>query len=165
MAAVTICSDFEAPQNNVSHCFHCFPIYFPWVMGPDAMILVSSPITWWQINREKMEAVTDFIFLGSKTTADLEWSHEIKRHLLLRRNTKTNLDSILKEQRDQFPNILVKAMISFQYIYGCVCLSFMYGCESWPLKKAKPQGIDGFKLWCCWRVSRIPWTLRSSNQS
>ena len=102
-----------------------------------AKIMASGPITSWQIDRETMETVTDFIFLGSKITADGDCSHEIKRHLLLGRKTKTNLDSLLKSRDITFPTkvCLVKAMV-FPVV--------MCGCESWAIKKAEHQRIDAF---------------------
>ena len=105
-----------------------------------------------------METVSEFIFLGSKITADGDCSHEIKRRLLLGRKTMTNLDSMLKS-RDitlQTKVHLVKAMV-FPVV--------MYGCESWTVKKAERQGIDAFELWCWRRLLRVPWTARRSNQS
>ena len=105
-----------------------------------------------------METMTDFIFLGSKITADGDCSHEIKRHLLLGRKFMTNLDSILKSKDITLPiNIhLVKAM---------VFLIFMYGCENWTIKKAEHQRIDAFELWYWRRLLRVPWTARRSNLS
>ena len=105
-----------------------------------------------------MEAVTDFIFLGSKITADGDCSHEIKRRLLLGRKTMTNLDSIVKSRDITLSTkvCLVKAMV-FPVI--------MYGCESWAIKKAERRRIDAFELWCCRRLLRVPWTARRSNQS
>ena len=119
--------------------------------------MASSPITSWQIEGETMETVTDFIFGGSKITADGDCSHEIKRCLLLGRKALTNLDSILKIKDVTLPTkvCLVKAMV-FPVV--------MYGCESWTIKKAEPQGIDAFELWC-WRRLRVSWTARRSNQS
>ena len=117
-------------------------------------IMASSPITSRQIDRETVETVSDFIFLGSKITADGDCSHEIKRRLLLGRKVMTNLDSIWKNRDITLPTKvhLVKAMV-FPVV--------MYGCESWTEKKAECQRIDAFELWC-WRV---PWTARRSNQS
>ena len=105
-----------------------------------------------------METVTDFIFLGSKITADGDYSHEIKRHLLLGRKAMTNLDSILKSRDITFPTKvhLVKAMV-FPVV--------MYGCESWIIKKAECRRTDAFELWCWRRLLRVPWTARRSNQS
>ena len=105
-----------------------------------------------------METVTDFIFLGSKITADGDCSHEIKRHLLLGRKAMANLDSILKNRDITLPTKihLVKAM---------VFPAVMYGCESWTIKKAEHQRINAFKLWCWGRLLRVPWTARRSNQS
>ena len=105
-----------------------------------------------------METVADFIFLGSKITAEGDRSHEIKRHLLLGRKVMTNLDSILKSRAITLPTKirLVKAM---------VFLVVMYGCESWTVKKAKHRKIDAFDSWCWRRVLRVPWTATRSNQS
>ena len=121
-------------------------------------IMASGPITSWEIDGETVETVSDFIFLGSKITADGDRSHEIKRRLLLGRKVMTNLDSILKSRDVTLPTKvhLVKAMV-FPVV--------MYGCESWTMKKAECQKIDAFEL-CCWRrLLRVPWTARRSNQS
>ena len=117
--------------------------------------MASGPITSWQIDGE---TVTDFIFLGSKITADGDCSHEIKRRLLLGRKAMTNLDSILKSRDITLPTKvhLVKAMVFPVVIY--------WG-ESWTIKKAKCQRIDAFELWCWRRLLRVPWTARRSNQS
>ena len=114
-------------------------------------IMVSSLITSWQIDGEIMEAVTDLIFLGSKITADDDWSHETKRHLLLGKKAMTNLDNILKNRDISLPKkvCLVKAMV-FPVV--------MYGCESWTIKKAERWRIDAFELWCWRRLLRVPWT-------
>ena len=105
-----------------------------------------------------METVRDFIFLGSKTTADGDCSHEIKRHLLFGRKTMTNLDSILIS-RDI--TLLTKVHVVKAMVFSIV----VYGCESWTIKKAELQRIDAFELWC-WRILlRVPWTARRSNQS
>ena len=120
--------------------------------------MASGPISSWQIYGETVETVADFIFLGSKITADGDCSHEIKRHLLLRREVMTNLDSILKSRDITLPTkvSLVKAM-AFPVV--------MYRCESWTIKKAEHQRIDAFALWC-WRwLLRVPWTARRSKQS
>ena len=121
-------------------------------------IMASGPITSWQIDGETVEAVRDFIFLGSKITADGDCSHEIKRHLLLGRKVMTSLDSILKSRDITLPTKvhLVKAMV-FPVV--------MYGCESWTIKKAECQRIDAFELWYWRRLLRVPWTARRSNQS
>ena len=121
-------------------------------------IMASCPITSWQIDGETMETVTDFIFLGSKITADGDCSHEIKRHLLLGRKVMTNLDSMLKNRDITLPTKVhvVKAMV-FPVV--------MYGCESWTTKKADCQRIDAFELWCWRRLLRVPWTARRSNVS
>ena len=100
---------------------------------------VSSPITSWQIDGGNVETVSDFIFLGSKPTVDTDCSHEIKRHLLLRRKAMINLESILKSTDFTDKGLIVKAM---------VFPAVMYGCESWTLKKAECQRIDAFELWC-----------------
>ena len=120
-------------------------------------IMASGPITSWQINGQIMETVTGFIFLSFKITADGDFSHEIKRHLLLGRKVTTNLDSILKSRDVTLSTkvCLVKAMV-FPVV--------MYRCESWTIKKAKHRRIDAFELWC-WRLLRVPWTARRSNQS
>ena len=121
-------------------------------------IMTSGPITSWEIDGETVETVSDFIFLGSKITADGDWSHEIKRHLVLGRKIMTNLDSILKSRNIPLPTKarLVKAMV-FPVV--------MYGCESWTIKKAEHQRIDAFKLWCWRRLLRVPWTARTCSQS
>ena len=120
--------------------------------------MTSGPKTSWQIHGETMEKVTDFIFLGSKITADGDRSHEVKRRFLLRRKAMINLESILKSRDITLPTkvCLVKAM---------VFLVVMYGCESWTVKKAEHQRNDAFELWCWRRLLRVPWTARSSNQS
>ena len=121
-------------------------------------IMASSPITSWQIDGETMETVADFIFLGSKITADGDGSHEIKRLLLLGRKVMTNKGSILKSRDITLPTKVhpVKAMV-FPVV--------MYGCEIWTIKKAECQRIDAFELWCWRKPLRIPWTARRSNQS
>ena len=110
------------------------------------------------IDGETVGTVRDFIFWGSKITADGDCSHEIKRHLLLRRKAMTNLDSILKSRDITWLKKvhLVKAMV-FPMV--------MYGCESWTIKKAERRRIDAFELWCWRRLLRVPWTVRRSNQS
>ena len=120
--------------------------------------MASGPITSWEIDRETVETVSDFIFVGSKITADGDCSHEMKRHLLLGRKATTNLDSILKSRDITLPTKvhLVKAMV-FPVV--------MYGCESWTGKKAECRRIDAFELWCWRRLLRVPWTARRSNQS
>ena len=121
-------------------------------------IMASGPITSWEINGETVEAVSDFILGGSKITADVDCSHEIKRCLLLGRKVTTNLDSILKSRDITLPTKvhLVKAMV-FPVV--------MYGCDSWTVKKAEHQKIDAVELWCWRRLLRVPWTARRSNQS
>ena len=121
-------------------------------------IMASGPITSWQIDGETVETVIDFIFLGSKTTADGDCSHENKRHLLLGRKAMTNLDRILNNRDVTLPIKvrLVKAMV-FPVV--------MYGCEIWTIKKAEHQRIDAFELWCWRRLLRVPWTARRFNKS
>ena len=120
--------------------------------------MASGPITSWQIDGETVETVSDFIFGGSKITADGDCSHEIKRRLLLGRKVMTNLDSIIKSRDITLPTKvrLVKAMV-FPVV--------MYGCEHWTLKKAEHRRIDASDLWCWRRLLRVPWTVRRSNQS
>ena len=113
------------------------------------MIMVSGPITSWQIDGETMETVKDFILGGSKITADGDCSHEIKRRLLLGRKAMTNLNSLLKSRDIILPTKVrpVKAMV-FPVV--------MHGCDSWTMKKAECQGIDAFELWCWRRLLRVP---------
>ena len=120
--------------------------------------MASGPITSLEIDGETVETVSDFIFLGSKITADGDCSHEIKRCLLLGRKVMTNLGSILKGKDITLPTKvgLVKAFV-FPVI--------MYGCEIWTVKKAERQRIDDFEVWCWRRLLRVPWTARRSNQS
>ena len=120
--------------------------------------MASGPITSWEIDGETLETGADFIFLDSKITADGDWSHEIKRRLLLRRKAMTNLDNILKS-RDI--TLLTKVHLVKAKIFPIV----MYGYESWTIKKAKHRRIDAFKLPCWRRLLRVPWTARRSNQS
>ena len=119
-------------------------------------IMALGPITSWQIDGKTMETVTDFIFLGSKITADGDCSHKIKRRLLLGRNAMAKLDSILKSRDINLPTTvcIVKTMV-FP----------VYRCESWTIKKAEHQKIDAFELWCWRRLLRVPWTASISNQS
>ena len=121
-------------------------------------IMASGPITSCEWDGETVETVSDFIFWGSKITADGDCSHDIKRHLLLGRKVMTKIDSILKSRDITLPTKvhLVKAM---------VFLVIMYGCESWTIKKAEHQRIDVFELWCWRRLLRVPWKARRSNQS
>ena len=121
-------------------------------------IMASGPITSWQIDGETMETVSDFIFFGSKITADGDCSHEFKRRLLLGRKAMASLDSILKS-RDLILLTkvqIVKAMVFPVVTHGCVC---------WTIKKGECQRIDAFELWCWRRLLRVPWTARRSNQS
>ena len=121
-------------------------------------IMASGPITSWEIDGETVETVSDFIFLGSKITADGDCSHEIKRYLLLGRKLRTNLDSIFESRDITLPTKvrLIKAMV-FPVV--------MYGGESWTVKKAECRRIDAFELWCWRRLLRVPWTARRSTQS
>ena len=120
--------------------------------------MASSPITSWGIDGETVETVSDFIFGGSKITADGDCSHEIKTCLLLGRKVMTNLDSILKSRDITLPTTahLVKAL---------VFPAVMYGCESWTIKKSEHWRIDAFELWCWIRLLRVPWTARRSSSS
>ena len=120
--------------------------------------MASGPITLWQIDGETVETVVDFIFLGYKITANGDFSHEIKRCMLLGRKVMTNQDSRLKSRDITLSTkiCLVKTMV-FPVV--------MYGCESWTIKKAECQKIDAFELWCWTRLLRVPWTARRSNQS
>ena len=119
-------------------------------------IMASGPIASWQIDGERMERVTGFIFLGSKITGDGDCSHKIKRHLLLGRKVMTNLDSLLKIRENTLTTkiYIVKAMV-FPVV--------MYGCESWIIKKAECRRIDASDLWYWSRLVRVPWTARRSN--
>ena len=123
-----------------------------------AKIMASGPIISWQVDGETVETVSDFIFLGSKITADGDCNHEIKRCLLIGRKVLTNLDSVLKSRDITLPTKvhLVKAMV-FPVV--------MYGCESWTTKKAERRKMDAFEVWCWRRLLRVPWTARRSNQS
>ena len=120
--------------------------------------MASGPITSWELDGETVETVSDFIFVGSKITADGDCRHEIKRCLLLGRKVMTNLDSIFKSRDVSLPTkvCLVKAMV-FPVV--------MYECESWTVKKAERQRIDAFDLWCWRRLLRVPWTAWRSNKS
>ena len=131
---------------------------FTKVVCVSSKILAFSPITSRQIKEEKVETLTDFIFLGSKITADSDCSHEIKRCLFLGTKAMTNLGSVLKNRDITLPTKvhIVKAM---------VFLAVMYWWESWTIKKAEHQRIDAFELWCWGRLLRVPWTSRRSNQS
>ena len=118
-------------------------------------IMASGPTTSWQIDGETVETVADFIFLGSKITADGDCSHEIKRCLLHGRKVMTNLDSILKSR-----DIILSTKVCL--VKSMVFPVVMYGCESWSIKKAERQRIDTFELWCWRRLLRVPWTARRS---
>ena len=120
--------------------------------------MASGPITSWHIEGEKVEAVTDFIFLGSKIIADGNYSHEIKRHLLFGRKAMTNLDRVLKGKDI---TLLTKIHIVKAMIFPVV----MFRCERWTIKKAECQRINAFELWCWRRLLRVSWTAKRSNQS
>ena len=126
------------------------------MLKKETKIIASGPITSWQIEGEKVEVVTDFLFLDSKITADC--SHDIRRLLLLGRKAMTNPDSILKSRDITLPTKvrIVKAMV-FPVV--------MYACENWTIKKVEHQRIDAFELWCWRRFLRVPWTAKRSNQS
>ena len=119
--------------------------------------MASGPITSWEVDRETVETVSEFVFWGSKITADGDCSHEIKRCLLLGRKVMTNLYSILKS-RD------ITLSTKVRLVKGMVLPVIMYGCESWTIKKAEHRRIDAFELWCWRRMLRVPWTARRSNQ-
>jgi len=121
-------------------------------------IMASSPITSWEIDGETVESVTDFIFLGSKITADGDCSHGIKRHLLLGMKVMTNIHSIFKSRDITLP-------IKVHLVKAIVFPLVMYGCEIWVIKKAEHRWIDAFELWCWRRFLRVPWTVRRSNWS
>ena len=121
-------------------------------------ITASSPITSWEIDGETVETVAEFIFLGSKITAFGDYSHEIKRCLLLGRKVMTKLDSILKSKDITLPT---KVHLVTAIVFPVV----MYGCESWTIKKAEHRRIDAFELWCWRRLLRVTWTARRSNKS
>ena len=118
-------------------------------------IMASGPITSWEIDGETVETVSDFIFWGSKITADSDCSHEIKRHLLLGRKVMTNLDSIFKSRDSTLPT-------KVHLDKGMILPVVMYGCEIWTVKKAERWRIDAFELWCWKRLLRIHWTARDS---
>ena len=120
--------------------------------------MASGPITSWQVDRETMETMTVFIFLGSQITADGNFSHKIKRHLLLGRKAMTNLDSILKSRDITLPT-------KFRLVKAMVFAVVMYGWESWTIKKLSAEELMLFELWCWRRLLRVPWTARRSNQS
>ena len=121
-------------------------------------IMASGPITLWKIEGVKVETMTDFLFLGSKITADCDCSHEIKRCLLLGKKATTNLDSVLKSR--DIP-LLTKVHVVKTMVFPLVT----YGCESWTIMKAEHCRIDAFELWCWRRLLRVPWTARRSKQS
>ena len=120
--------------------------------------MATGLISLWQIDGKTKETVTDFIFLGSKITADGECSHDSKRHFLLGRKAMTNLDSILK-------SIDITLMTKLHLVKAMVFPILMYECESWTIKKAEQRRIDPFELWCWRRLLRVPWPVRRSNQS
>ena len=120
--------------------------------------MASGLITSWQIDGETVETMSDFMFWGSKITADGHCSHEIKRCLLLGRKVMTNLDSIFKSRDITLPT-------KFHVVSAMVFPVIMYGCESWTVRKAQRRRTDAFELWCWRRLLKIPWTARRSNQS
>ena len=120
--------------------------------------MASGPIAAWQAEGEKVEVVTDFLFLGSKIIVDDDWSHEIIRWLLLGRKVMTNLDHVLKSRE-------ITLLTKVHIFKAMVFLVVIYGCESWTVKKAECQRIDAFELWCWRRLLRVTWTARRSNQS
>ena len=120
--------------------------------------MASGPITSWEIDGETVETVSDFIFRGSRITADGDCNHEIKRRLLLGRKVMTNLVSMLKSRDITLPT-------KVHLVKGVVFPVVIYGCESWTVKKAEHQSIDDFELWCWRRLLGVPWTSRRSNQS
>ena len=120
--------------------------------------MASGPITSWEVDGETVEPVAEFIFLGSKITADGNCSHEIKGSLLLERKVMINIDSILKRRDITLPT-------KVHLVKGMVFPVVMYGCESWTIKKTEHRRIDAFELWCWRRLLRVPWTARRSNQS
>jgi len=119
-------------------------------------IMASGPITSWQIDGETMETVTNFIFLASKITAEGDYSHEIKRHLLPERKAMKNINSMLKSR-----DITLQTMVHL--VKAMVLPVVMYGREGWTIKKAEHQRIDAFELWCWRRLLRVPWTATVSN--
>ena len=121
-------------------------------------IMASGPITSWEIDRETVETVWDFIFGGSKITADGDCSHEIKRRLLLGRNVMTNLDSIFKSR-------YITLLTKIHLVKAMVFPVDMYRCESWTVKKAECRRIDAFELWCWRRLLRVPWTAKGDPTS
>ena len=122
------------------------------------MIMVSGLLTSWKIDGETKATVTDFIFLGSKITADVDCTHEIKSRLLLGRKAMTNLDRALKSR-------VITLLTKVHMVKAMVFPIVMYGCESWTINKAERQRIDAFELWCWRRLLRVLWTARRSNQS
>ena len=136
----------------------CILDYSPILNIKKTKVLASSPITAWQIEGEKLEVVTDFLFLGSEITAEGDCSHEIRRQLLLGRKMMTNLNSVLKSRDITLPTKvhIIKA-IAFPVV--------MYGCEGWTVKKAECQRIGVLELWCWRRLLKVPWTTGRSNQS
>ena len=120
--------------------------------------MVSGLLTSWKIDGETKATVTDFIFLGSKITADVDWTHEIKSRLLLGRKAMTNLDRALKSR-------VITLLTKVHMVKAMVFPVVMYGCESWTINKAEHQRIDTFQLWCWRRLLRVPWTARRPNGS
>ena len=124
----------------------------------ETKIMASGHITSWQIDGEKVETVTDFIFLGSRITADSDYSHEIRGSLLIERKAITNLENVVKS-RD------ITLLTKVHMVKAMVFPTVMYGCESLSIKKAEHRRNDAFKLWCWRRLLKVPWTARRSNQS
>ena len=124
-------------------------------------IMESSPITSWQIDGETTETVRDFIFSGSKVTANCDCSHEIRRHLLFGREGLTNLESIFKKKKTKNRDITLLTKV--RLVKAMVFPVVMYGCESWTVKKAERRRIDVFELWCWSSLLRVPWTARRSS--
>ena len=146
------------PSGQSSSTISLYDFMTPKLNIQKTKIMASSLITAWEIDGETVETVSDFIFGGSKITADGDCSHEIKRCLILGRKVMSNIDSIFKI-RDI--TLLTKVRLVKAMVFPVV----MYGCESWTVKKAGRRTIDAFELWCWRRLLRVPWTARRSNQS
>ena len=150
--------------SSLSILCHCFSLGLQWkkvglkLNIQKTKIMASGPITSWQINGETLETVADFIFVGSKSTADGDCSHEIKRHLLLGKKSCDQPSQHIAKQRHY---LLTKVCLVKAMVFPVV----MYGCEHWTIKKAEHWRIDAFELWCWRRLLRVPWTARRSNQS
>ena len=127
--------------------------------------MASGPITSWEIDGETVETVSNFIFLGSKITADGDCSHEIERRLLLGRKVMTNLDSILTNLDSMLKSRNITLPIKVHLVKAMAFLVVMHECESWTIKKAEHRRTDAFELWCWRRLLRVPWTAKRYNQS